>query len=61
MILIKNIKLFNAFLTVCILINLYSYAVGRLQLTPILIIGTIQILLGALINALEYKIKDLDE
>ena len=60
-ILLKNIKLFNGLLTICIIINIFSYAIGRLQLIPILVIGSIQILLGSFINIIGDKMKDFDE
>ena len=60
-ILLKNIKLFNGLLTICIIINIFSYAIGRLQLIPILVIGSIQILLCAFINIIGDKMKDFDE
>ena len=61
LILIKNIKWFNILLTAGMLINLFSYAIGRLQLIPLLTIGSIQILLGAFINAIVFKMNELDE
>ncbi len=61
MILLKNIKLFNSLLTICIIINIFSYAIGRLQLIPILVIGSIQIILGAFFNIIGDKMKDFDE
>ena len=61
LILIKNIKWFNILLTAGILINLFSYAIGRLHLIPLLTIGSIQILLGAFINVMVFKMNELDE
>ena len=60
-ILLKNIKLFNGLLTICIIINIFSYGIGRLQLIPLLVIGTIQILLGAFINIIGDRMKDFDK
>ncbi|KMY43060.1 hypothetical protein AC622_01305 [Bacillus sp. FJAT-27916] len=60
MILIKYIKLFNSLLAFFILLNIISYATGRVELFPVLAVGTLQILLGALVNAAGYKLKDLD-
>ena len=60
-ILLKNIKLFNGLLTICIIINIFSYAIGRLQLIPLLVIGSIQILLCAFINIIGDKMEDFDE
>ncbi|WP_146102822.1 hypothetical protein [Pradoshia eiseniae] len=61
MILIKYIKWFNILLTAGMLINLFSYTIGRLQLIPLLTIGSIQILLGAFINVMVFKMNELDE
>ncbi|PQD96241.1 hypothetical protein CYL18_06495 [Pradoshia eiseniae] len=61
LILIKYIKWFNILLTAGMLINLFSYTIGRLQLIPLLTIGSIQILLGAFINVMVFKMNELDE
>lgn len=61
LILIKYIKWLNILLTAGMLINLFSYAIGRLQLIPLLTIGSIQILLGAFINVMVFKMNELDE
>jgi len=61
LILIKNIKWFNILLMAGMLINLISFAIGRLQLIPLLTIGSIQILLGAFIHVMIFKMNELDE
>ena len=43
------------------LINLFFFAFGRLQLIPLLTIGSIQILLGAFINVMVFRMNELDE